>query len=323
MKSQVTIGLLLVPLLFSAIPLVSAEEYYYIPDHLLENPPLFCAMEFEDTELPNAEEKLMDMARIAISDWKTKLVVATNNSEGWDFRFVKFSIEEQQELFFDAECIVNIYFERQPTSEDLLDYSGYADSYFTLSEIVIFYLEPSYEYTGKTFEIDGEIWEEAEVTGFQNKLATDIPSTLRHEIGHGLGLDHPKFESSAFVQDSSGDGVISPSIMIDPLEYNIPGEIQYQITDYDVQSVVNLYGEDGINEINFFGYFLDYIIIGIILIILLYVVKKKFKRKESKFVSLETTDEGTKRCIRCSRLISGASESDVCNTCLQKGDFGV
>jgi len=321
MKYSITIGFLLIPLLFSGLSFAFAEEYYYIPDHLLENPPLFCAMEFEDTELPDAQWELMIMAENAVLDWEEKLVEATNNSEGWDFRFVKFSIEEQQELFFDAECIVNIYFERQPTSEELLDYSGYADSYLYFSDIVIFYLEPSYEYTGKTFEIDGVLWEEAEIIGFQNTLAQDIPSTLRHEIGHSLGLDHPKFESSAFVEDKFGNGVQSPSIMIDPFEYNIPGEIQYQITDYDVQSVVNLYGEDGINEFNPYVYFLDFIIIGIILIILLYVVKRKFKKKESEFVPLDETDEGGK-CIRCSRIISSFSESNICNTCLQNDDFG-
>ena len=67
MKKPITIGFLLVPLLFSGVTLGFAEEYYYIPDHLLENPPLFCAMEFEDTELPEAQGKLMEMAENAVN----------------------------------------------------------------------------------------------------------------------------------------------------------------------------------------------------------------------------------------------------------------
>ena len=286
MKNQIIIGFLFIALLFSAIPLVFAEEYYYIPDYLLETPPLFCLMEFEDTELPDAQEQLMEMAENAVLEWESKLVDATNNSEGWDFSLIKFSVEEQQELFFDNDCSVSIYFQREPTLEEL-DYSGYADSYLTFSDIVIFYLEPAYEYNGQTIEIDGVLWEEGKIVGFQNILAGDVPSTLRHEIGHGLGLDHPKFESSAFVKDSTGDGVHSPSIMIDSFEYNIPGEIQYAITDYDVRSVVNLYGEDGINEFNFFVYFLDFIIIGIVLIVLVYFVHRKFKKKDSDFIPLD------------------------------------
>jgi|TARA_B110000495_G_C22957454_1_gene561031 hypothetical protein len=42
------IGLILLPLLFLGLPLVSAENYYYIPDHKLETPSIFCVMEFED-----------------------------------------------------------------------------------------------------------------------------------------------------------------------------------------------------------------------------------------------------------------------------------
>jgi len=62
MVKPTTIGLLLMPFLISTTPLVFAEAYYYIPDHLLENPPLFCAMEFEYPEFPDAQEKIMVMA---------------------------------------------------------------------------------------------------------------------------------------------------------------------------------------------------------------------------------------------------------------------
>ena len=42
------IALILLPLLFLGLRLVSAENYYYIPDHKLETPSIFCVMEFED-----------------------------------------------------------------------------------------------------------------------------------------------------------------------------------------------------------------------------------------------------------------------------------
>ncbi len=277
--------MLFIPALFS-VSFVFAEEYYYIPDHLLEQPPLFCAMEFEDTQMPEAQRDLMKMAENAVFDWETKLVEATKNPEGWDFEFVKLSVQKQQEFFFDRDCTVNIYFERHPPKGEW-EYSGYADSYLTFSDIVIFYLEPSYQYSGKTIEVEGEIWEEAEIVGFKNQLAQDIQSTLRHEIGHSLGLDHPKFELNDFTKDQFGNGVHSPSIMIDPYEYNIPGEIHYKITDYDVNSVVNLYGEDGINEIHLSAYFLDFIIIGVVLIVMIYFVNRKFRKKDSGLTPLE------------------------------------
>lgn len=67
--------------------------------------------------------------------------------------------------------------------------------------------------------------------------------------------------------------------MLDENEYEITGDINYQITDYDVRSVVNLYGEDGINEINFMGNF-GIVIVTVFLIILMIAINRKFRRKE-------------------------------------------
>jgi len=274
------IGLLIILpslLLLSEMSLVFAEEYYYIPDHKLETPPVFCAMEFKDAQIPTVQAQLMKITKNAILDWETKLAEATNNPEGWDFQFRIISIQEQQELFFDSDCDVNIYFERQPPAGEF-DYAGYADSYLTFSEIHIFYLEPIYEYSGKTVEINGELWEEAEITGFKNVLTYGLHDTIRHEIGHSLGLDHPRFESHQFVKESF-TVLLSPSIMLDENEYEITGDINYKITDYDIRSVINLYGEDGINEINFIGNF-GVVIVVIFLIILMIIINRKFRRKE-------------------------------------------
>jgi hypothetical protein len=222
------------------------------------------------------------------------------------------SIQEQQKPFFYVDCTVNIYFERQPP-EGEWDYLGYADSYLTFSDIRIFYLEPIYEFTGKYVEINGGSWEETEVTGFKNLLTYGLHDTIRHEIGHSLGLDHPKFESYHFVKESSSV-LLSPSIMIDEWEYEITGDISYKITDYDVRSVINLYGEDGINEVNFMSY-VDFIIIGIVLIILIYFVNRKFKRKELELIPFDTNDDETTRCLRCNRLISSNNKNGICHSC--------
>jgi hypothetical protein len=277
MKKPITIGLLLTSILFSGASLVYAEEYYYIPDHLLETPPLFCAMEFEDNQLPDAQWQLMNMAENAVLEWEEKIVEATNNPDGWDFRFRTISLQEQQKLFFDVDCTVNIYFERQPP-KGAWDHSGYAESYLTFSEIRVFYLEPIYKDSGKIIEIDGELWEKLEVKGFKNTLTYRLHDTIRHEIGHVLGLDHPRLESYQFVNESP-NALLSPSIMIDENDYKITGDINYKITDYDVRSVINLYGEDGINEITFRSYG-EFAIIGIVLIIIIYFVNRKFKKKD-------------------------------------------
>jgi len=312
MKKPITIGLLLIPFLISTTSLVFAEDYYYIPNHKLETPPVFCAMDFEDSKLPSANTQLLEITKNAVLDWESKLVEATNNPEGWDFQFRIISLQEQQEMFFDVDCSVNIYFERQPPVGEW-EYIGYAESYLIFSDIRVFYLEPIYEFTGKYVEINGESWEETEVTGFKNLLTYGLHNTIRHEIGHSLGLDHPKLESYQFVKESSSV-LLSPSIMIDGWEYEFTEEISYKITDYDVRSVINLYGQDGIDEINFMAY-VDFVIIGIVLILIIYFVNKKFKRKEPELVPLGSEDYETTQCVRCSRLISIINENRLCNSC--------
>ncbi|MDH3677614.1 MAG: hypothetical protein OEQ12_04850 [Nitrosopumilus sp.] len=265
------ISLLVIPLLFSGVPLVTAENFYYIPDHKLEKPPVFCAMEFEDNRLPIAPSQLMEITKNVVLEWKTKLIEATNNPDGWNFQFRTISLQEQQELFFDADCTVNIYFERQPPVGEW-DYAGYAESYLTFSEIRIFYLEPIYKNSGKTIEIDGELWEKFEVKGFKNTLTYGLDDTIRHEIGHILGLDHPRFESYQLAREPLSVWS-SPSIMLDETEHKITGDVDYKITDYDLRAIINLYGEDGIKEINFLIY-VDYVIVGLVLILIIYFIKR-------------------------------------------------
>jgi len=251
---------------------VFAEEYYYIPDHKLETPPLFCAMEFDDERLPTAQHQLMEITKNAVLDWKNKLIEATGEQGGWNFQYRQFTVEEQQELFFDVDCTVNIYFERQPPKGEW-DYVGYADSYLIFSDITIFYLEPTYNRV-----------EPFEVTGFKNVLTFGLHDTIRHEIGHSLGLDHPKFEEKYHVKESS-NLYLSPSIMTNDYDLELDGNISYKITDYDIRSVINLYGEDGIDEINFMAY-MNFVILGIVVITIIFLFRH-IRGKEPDFIYLD------------------------------------
>ena len=213
----------------------------------------------------------MEITKNAVLDWKNKLIDTTGEQIGWNFQYRQFSVAEQQELFFDNLCTVNIYFERTPPKGEW-EYLGYADSYLTLSDITIFYLEPTYN-TVEPFE----------VTGFKNILTFGLHDTIRHEMGHSLGLDHPKFEEKHYVKESS-NLYLSPSIMTDDYDLELDGNISYKITDYDIRSVINLYGEDGIDEINFMVY-IDFVIIGIVLIIIIYFVNRE--RKKPDLISID------------------------------------
>jgi len=307
---------LLILLLSGTILPVFAEDYYYFEDQKLSVPPEFCIIEFSDPQLPGASEKLYQITQNAIKEWEDKLVSYTGEKQGWDFTTKIISEDEYYEIFSDDICDITIFYEREPTTEEELTTAGHTFALWGFADITIFYLEPVWEYTGQTQTINGELYEIADFSHFKNSIDPFNDETIKHEIGHALGLDHYPANPSEIKEQN---GVYTaPSIMT--LSENDFLVDRMEITDYDIRSVVNLYGEDGINEFDQW-IFLDYLLYAIIILVILYFVKRKFGKKEFNLVPFDTTDAETTRCIRCSRMIS-AHDHSICKDCLQKDDFG-
>ena len=309
---------LIIFLLSGMILPVYAEDYYYFPEQKFSTVPEFCIIEFEDSQLPGASDTLYQITINAIQEWEDKLVRFTGEKNGWDFTYKVITQEQYDDIFSQDVCDVTIHYEREPTTEEELTTAGHTYAMWGFADITIFYLEPVWVFEGQTETINGELYDVAELSHFKNSLDPFNDETIKHEIGHALGLDHYPAKTSEIIKQN---GVyLAPSIMtLSEDDFIID---RMEITDYDIRSLVNLYGEDGINELDTWWIF-DAVIILIVFLIIAYFVKKKITKTEPKFVLLGTDDNETKRCIRCNRLISSNSESDVCNTCLQKSDFGV
>ncbi len=309
--------ILLILLLSGMILPVFAEEYYYFEDHRLSAPPEFCIIEFEDTQLPGVEDRLYQIAQEAIEEWKQKLVEFTGEEQGWDFTYKILSQQQYENIFSPDICDVTIYFDREPTIEEE-NIAGHTYASFGFADITIFYLEPVWIYNGQTEIIDDEIYEVAEISHYTNSLDPYNDETIKHEIGHALGLEHYPAQISEIKKIN---GVYTaPSIMtLSDNDYLVE---RMEITDYDIRSLVNLYGEDGINQ-NATGTILDYAFFLILIFIILFLLRKKFPKKKSTSQSYDTADPNFKNCIRCKKLIPVSNQSDVCNTCLQKDGFGV
>ena len=325
--------------MFSAIlsaPPEFTHPYYYIPWHVLVEPPVFCPVEILETELvqiPEVDLHLYDIASDAVDNWETKLVAATGNAQGWDFTLKEFMSED--EIWESPDCSVILRFERHPVYVEDLLYEGYAYSMFGLSEITVYYLERDME---KTFEAlsDPNFKEHDIYLLYENQIASDFKSTLEHEIGHALGLDHPIL-SEAY---SNYYGIpTANSIMVTPEVYpNLPHNIQYEITDYDVDSVVNLYGKNGIDEYEFgniiallsLGILAWFVVMLVFFIYLFKSIRKKIKTKkkhakdsyyhlDGNFDTSESSNVPQyvrhKNCTSCRRILSDYPENKICKNC--------
>ncbi len=256
--------------------LVFSEQFYYFEDHKVTRNPVVCAFEFEDTKLPTAKDQLLEETKNAISNWKNKLTQFTGDEDSWKMEYKVFPKEKQHDFFAEYDCDVTIYFERDPSLEEEVS-GGYTDIYpFGLSEIVIFYLEPIFS----DEVLNSETLQNVEPTGWKNSIDPYVVETIRHEFGHALGLDHLPKEAISY--DYKNGIPVGSSIMIDDFD-GLPWDIVFEITDYDLRALVNLYGEDGFED-PFSLLYLDiigYLILGGIVALIIFLVNRRGKRKRS------------------------------------------
>ena len=196
---------------------------------------------------------MIEKTSSAILNWEMGLERYTETDGVWNFEYKTILINSN---FADFGCDATITFAQIPPVGREIVRGETALSQYGFSDVVIFYLDPV----------------------SRDKLNSNIDLVITHEIGQVLGLDHPLFEEMNdglpfYIDDN--DMIFSRSIMVTPEIYpSLPSGIIYTITDYDVRAVVNLYGGGISNTLIFFGY-LNYIIVIVFLLGLVYFVSKK------------------------------------------------
>ena len=233
----------------------SSEKYFYIQDYRLNKSPLFCIQDFSDPFFPGINTVMIEKTSSAIMKWEMGLERYTETDGVWNFEFKTMPANA---IFADFGCDTTVTFAQIPPVGQEVVRGETALSQYGFSDVVIFYLDPV----------------------SRDKLDSNIDLVITHEIGHVLGLNHPLFEE---MNDglpyylNNNDAFFSRSIMVTPEVYPfIPSETIYTITDYDIRSVIYLYGGGISNTPIFFGY-LNYIVVIAILLALIYFVNKKIR----------------------------------------------
>lgn len=218
------------------IPQSFAENFWRTPFFKWDKSPTMCAFEPSDSMFSNLGTKMLTETENAVVDWQLKLNGENSGNNPWHMNLIKIPYAKISS-YNTTNCDITVNFKPQP---DVIDPSSYETGItrfenFPKVSVTIYYLGADLninEYGGGSFV-------------YNTYLATDpqIQSTVRHEIGHALGLAH------YVVGDDELNRIYrgledSPSIMV---ENGLVGSgvTHYDITLLDIAEVKSIYGSNG------------------------------------------------------------------------------
>jgi len=211
----------------------------------LKQSPTICTLEPQNPELSDAEiEKLMEQARLGVLEWESKLKSAESYKQNKDFWTINYVIiDDSQENLDESNCDIKIFFESQPTSINEQGLLGIAD-FDPISDtwnIRIYYLETKLQHVSE--KVGDVIYYTYEQYYTENlRISQQLGNTIRHEIGHALGLSHYASDDVAVNLQWSQALIPAPSIMI-PFSDKVSSE--QKILSNDVDKLRSIYGENG------------------------------------------------------------------------------
>lgn len=234
-------GLLVVP---NSFAITYPDDTYKNFGRTLTHNPTICAFE-PQTNIPDAWEKLSTYTRGPVIDWENKLNQFTNSRNTWNLELQFITLEKQKE---NLDCDITIKYESKPDKEKEFEIAGvtYRNG-LNNQDIVIFYLNIELEridYTVPAKE-QGYYYSVVEfIPSYTDYLAAEsnLRMTIKHELGHALGLGHYITEDKDRFQRWYDGVERPPSVMIPMKPTKI---ISTDITPLDVKKLVEIYGKEG------------------------------------------------------------------------------
>lgn len=203
------------------------EAYYFRVIHS----PTVCALEPAVQPFPSLWEILRTETEHAVIDWNEHLNAGFQTSKLWTIKLLVVPYEQQQSYDY-SNCDIKMIYLKEFEKENA-NYQGLTYPFANgKSEVHILYTIRTWELT-QTIE-NGRIVENY-VPRYDNFASPSIiATTIRHEIGHAIGLGHYLMGSQEVVKIFETNTGFAPSIMV----RFIPEKSEnYLITQLDVDQV--------------------------------------------------------------------------------------
>ena len=247
MKLAVIIIPIVLAVMFTSLIPQSFADGFEQPLFKWTYQPSICVLEPSDPHFPGLGQKMFFQTQNAVLDWQTKLNGGNAKNGVWNFKLTDIPFS-QVNSYNATNCDITVNFKPSPDNPDekfneagVTVYKNFPKIYVT-----IYYLGVDLREQYETFWQNGtHYYTYQPIPYFTGYLASDpqLEMTIRHELGHSLGLGHYIVSDAALTKIVEGNQDM-PSIMVTTIFTY--GVTHFDITQLDIKELESIYGTHGL-----------------------------------------------------------------------------
>ncbi len=245
MKLALFLFPVLVIIIVNSIPQSFADDFQ-APLFKWNYAPTICVFEPSDPKFPGLGQKMFSLTQNAVLEWQTKLNGGNARNGAWNFNVVDIPFSQTNSTD-TSNCDITVNFKPSPDNPDEKFSEAGVTAYKTFPKIhvTIYYLGVDLREQYVTFFQNGTWYYTYQpIPYFTGYLASQpqLAMTIRHELGHSLGLGHYIVTDSELTRIVEGYEDM-PSIMVTTVFTY--GVTHFDITPLDVKELQSIYGTGG------------------------------------------------------------------------------